>query len=72
MAIKPENEEIIENGKGHKRKKAGIFSFIMCLLIAFVIWCYAEAQAEKKAQENQKETIVITNNAVSESESAEA
>ena len=52
MAIRNENEEIRAEGgsKEKKRKKAGILSLIMCLLVAFIIWCYAEAQVKKEEE----------------------
>ena len=50
MAIRKEKEEIRAEGSS-KRKKVGILSLIMCLLIAFIIWCYAEAQVKKEELE---------------------
>ena len=61
MAVRNENEEIRAEGgsKEKKRKKAGIFSLIMCLLIAFIIWCYAEARVKKEELEASKENNPI-------------
>ena len=63
MAKRNENEEIREEGKSDekKRKKAGIFSLIFCLIIAFLIWCYAEAHVKKEELEASKDskTIVV-------------
>ena len=61
MAIRKENEEIRAEGSS-KRKKAGILSLIMCLLIAFIIWCYAEAQVKKEEEleaSKDSKTIVV-------------
>ena len=66
MAIRNENEEIRAEGgsKEKKRKKAGILSLIMCLLVAFIIWCYAEAQVKKEelAASKESKTIVVDTN----------
>ena len=61
MAIRKENGEIRAEGSS-KRKKAGILSLIMCLLIAFIIWCYAEAQVKKEEEleaSKDSKTIVV-------------
>ena len=68
MARKKEIKE--ESGAVVKRgKKAGIFSLIVCLLVAVVIWCYAEAQAKKEELEASKDnkTIIVEKNSVTES-----
>lgn len=65
MEIKNETKD--EGAAVSKRgKKAGIFSLILCLLIATVIWCYAEAQAKKKEIEEaskDNKTIIVEKNA---------
>ena len=38
-----------------KSKKSSIFAFVICVLVAFIIWAYAEA-TEKKNEE--KQTVV--------------
>ena len=61
MAIRKEKEEIRAEGSS-KRKKVGILSLIMCLLIAFIIWCYAEAQVKKEEEleaSKDSKTIVV-------------
>ena len=47
MAKREIYEETREDGTSvvKKNKKAGIISLIICLLIAFIIWCYAESMA---------------------------
>ena len=58
--IKDEGSAVVK-----KRKKAGIFSLILCLLIAVIIWCYAEAQANKRELEaaGKDKTIIVEKNA---------
>ncbi len=43
-----------------KSKKAGILAFVLCLLIAFVIWAYATATEDtgsSSAVKNTTETV---------------
>ena len=69
MAKREIYEETREDGTSvvKKNKKAGIISLIICLLIAFIIWCYAEARAEKEELENKNLEIVVQTDAVTSS-----
>ncbi len=54
MSEKEKNENNYDDGTYvvKKNKKAGIVALIVCLLIAFLIWCYAKADAMKEESEN--------------------
>ncbi len=41
-----------------KSRKSSIFAFIVCVLVAFIIWASAEA-TEKKQQEALQEQIAV-------------
>lgn len=59
--MKNKNSAVGEHDDGSyvvkKTKKSSIFAFIVCVLVAFVIWAYAEATESSK---NEKETASDT------------
>lgn len=49
MRKKRENTEVHDDGTYvvKKSRKSSIFAFVLCVLIAFVIWAYAEATEDQ-------------------------
>ncbi|MBO7310158.1 MAG: hypothetical protein J6U86_02050 [Clostridia bacterium] len=43
-----------------RSKKSNIFAFIVCVLIAFVMWAYAEATENKQSGDVQSETTAVS------------
>ena len=43
-----------------RSKKSNVFAFIVCVLIAFVIWAYAESTENKQSDDAQSETTAVT------------
>ena len=62
--------EDVESGTPEKKKKGipGLVAFLICLLIAFVIWCYAKGGAIKEQMEEEGNGNQETESTVTESE----
>ncbi len=64
MSKKRKNEMAHEEDtfvfKRKKKKKGNILPFILCLLIAFVIWLYASYAEEQKEQEENQGNHAVT------------
>ena len=44
-----------------KRRKYNVLAFIICVLVAFVIWLYATNKENEKLAEEKEETVVVNN-----------
>ena len=69
MSKRKRNESSRDDGTyaAKKKGKFNIFAFILCLLIAFVIWLYAstiedDKKAENTESKNSTEVTVEANN----------
>lgn len=70
MSKKKQNERVHDDGSYvvKKSKKRNIIAFILCLLIAFIIWLYASNMEEKK-QAEAKQNAIASNTTVTNAES---
>ncbi len=60
MSKQKQNESFYEEGQPvvKKKRKHNIFAFVVCFLIAFIIWVYASNLEEKKKNEDQTAQVV--------------
>ena len=58
---KRENNEIREDGQGtvQKKRRHNLFSLIVCLLVAFVIWLYASSLEKKNLEEQTANSLKL-------------
>lgn len=67
----------IDNGEEHndgsyvvkKSKKTNVLAFILCLLIAFVIWAYADATDKEKKEKQEAAQVLLQSEQVTAEES---
>ena len=71
MARKKEKDHGFDDGSFvvKKNRKFDIFAFIVCLLVAFVIWAYAEGRANDALADASGENGTVT---VTETETQES
>ena len=59
---KRENNEIREDGQVtvQKKRRHNLFSLIVCLLVAFIIWLYASSLERKNQDEQHTGTLELS------------
>lgn len=62
MAKKDLNEQMYDDGTYavEKKKKFGLLSFVLCLVISFVIWIYVTNQEREEMQEASEQQPIET------------
>lgn len=68
MAKRKENDGAVDDGTYvvKKNRKMNIISFIICFLVAFILWIYATNLEKKNGDEAQTGTAVSSEQAVNE------
>ncbi len=62
MAKKKQNERVEDDGTYvvRKNRKKNILAFILCVLVALLIWIYASNREDREKEEGIEESTVVS------------